>query len=96
MHDGISGSRSEVSAGAITTIHVLMRTGSRRTEIMAPTGIHAGLDKAEMYSVKGKTGNRTIHRSRSAMEVFAGGLLNPEVIRRSGAVLSRTVPVGPC
>ena len=69
--DEVSGNGSQVSAGAITTIRLLMLTGCRKTEIMTLRWKHVDLDRAEMRIVNGKTGDRTVHLSPSAVNVLA-------------------------
>ena len=68
--DEVSGKRSRVSAGAITTIRLLMLTGCRRNEILTLRWEHVDLDRADMRIVDGKTGSRTVHLSPSAVEVL--------------------------
>ena len=69
--DEVSGKGSQVSAGATTTLRLLMLTGCRKTEIMTLRWKHVGLDRAEMRIVNGKTGDRTVHLSPSAGDVPA-------------------------
>ena len=69
--DEVSGNGSQVSAGAVTTIRLLMLTGCRKTEIMTLRWKHVDLDRAEMRIVNGKTGDRTVHLSPSAVNVLA-------------------------
>ena len=69
--DEVSGNGSQVSAGAVTTIRLLMLTGCRKTEIMSLPWRHVDLDRAEMRIVNGKTGDRTVHLSPSAVAVLA-------------------------
>ena len=69
--DEVSGNGSQVSAGAVTTIRLLMLTGCRKTEIMTLRWKHVDLDRAEMRIVNGKTGDRTVHLSPSAVDVLA-------------------------
>ena len=71
MLDEVSGEGSQVSAGTVTTIRLLMLTGCRKTEIMTLRWEHADLDRAEMRIVNGKTGDRTAHISPSAVNVLA-------------------------
>ncbi len=68
--DEVSGNGSQVSAGAITTIRLLMLTGCRKTEIMTLRWEHVDLDRAEIRIVNGKTGDRTVPLSPSAVEVL--------------------------
>ena len=68
--DEVSGNGSQVSAGAITTIRLLMLTGCRKSEIMTLRWQHVDLDRAEMRIVNGKTGDRTVHLSPSAVAVL--------------------------
>ena len=44
--DEVSGNGSQVSAGAITTIRLLMLTRCRKSEIMTLPWKHVGLDRA--------------------------------------------------
>ena len=69
--DEVSGKGSQVSAGAVTTIRLLMLTGCRKSEIMTLRWKHVDLDRAEMRIVNGKTGDRTVHLSPSAANVLA-------------------------
>ena len=69
--DEVSGNGSRISAGAVTTIRLLMLTGCRKSEIMTLHWDHVDLDRAEMRIVDGKTGDRTVHLSPSAVEVFS-------------------------
>ena len=68
--DEVSGNGSQVSAGAITTIRLLMLTGCRKTEIMSLPWKHVDLDRAEIRIVNGKTSDRTVHLSPSAVNVL--------------------------
>ncbi len=68
--DEVSGNGSQISAGAVTTIRLLMLTGCRKTEIMTLPWEHVDLDRAEMRIVDGKTGSRTVHLSPSAVGVL--------------------------
>ena len=68
--DEVSGKGSRISAGAVTTIRLLMLTGCRRNEILTLRWEHADLDKAEIRIVDGKTGSRTVHLSPSAVRVL--------------------------
>ena len=68
--DEVSGNGSQISAGAVTTIRLLMLTGCRKTEIMTLRWEHVDLDRAEMRIVDGKTGSRTVHLSPSAVGVL--------------------------
>ena len=68
--DEVSGNSSQISAGAVTTIRLLMLTGCRKTEIMTLRWEHVDLDRAEMRIVDGKTGSRTVHLSPSAVGVL--------------------------
>ena len=70
MLDESSRNGSRISAGAITTIRLLMLTGCRRNEILTLRWEHVDLDKAEMRIVDGKTGARTVHLSPSAVRVL--------------------------
>ena len=67
----VSGNGSQISAGSVTTIRLLMLTGCRKTEIMTLRWEHVDLDRAEMRIVDGKTGDRTVHLSPSAVKVLA-------------------------
>ena len=69
--DEVSSNGSQVSTGAITTIRLLMLTGCRKTEIMTLRWKHVDLDRAEIRIVNGKTGDRTVHLSPSAVNVLA-------------------------
>ncbi len=69
--DEVSGNGSQVSAGAVTTIRLLMLTGCRKNEIMTLPWKHVDLDRAEMRIVNGKTGDRTVHLSPAAVNVLA-------------------------
>ena len=64
--DEVSCNGSQVSAGAITTIRLLMLTGCRKSEIMTLPWKHVDLDRAEIRIVNGKTGDRTVHLSPAA------------------------------
>ena len=68
--DEVSDKASQVSDGAVTTIRLLMLTGCRKTEIMSLPWKHVDLDRAEMRIVNGKTGDRTVHLSPSAIAVL--------------------------
>ena len=68
--DEVSGNGSQISAGAVTTIRLLMLTGCRKSEIMTLRWEHVDLDRAEMRIVDGKTGSRTVHLSPSAVGVL--------------------------
>ena len=68
--DEVSGNGSQISAGAVTTIRLLMLTGCRKSEIMTLPWEHVDLDRAEMRIVDGKTGSRTVHLSPSAVAVL--------------------------
>ena len=69
--DEVSSNGSRISAGAVTTIRLLMLTGCRKTEIMTLRWEHVDLDRAEMRIVDGKTGSRTVHLSPSAVGVLS-------------------------
>ena len=69
--DEVSGNGSQISAGAVTTIRLLMLTGCRKNEIMTLPWESVDLGKAEMRIVDGKTGSRTVHLSPSAVDVLA-------------------------
>ena len=71
MLDDLSGNRSRVWVGAITTIRLLILTGFRKTEVMVLPRTHVDLDKAKMHTVNGKTCDRRVHLPRSAVEVLA-------------------------
>ena len=64
-------SKRQVSAGAVTTIRLLMLTGCRKTEIMTLRWENVDLERAEIRIVDGKTGSRTVHLSQSAVRVLA-------------------------
>ena len=68
--DEVSGNGSQISAGAVTTIRLLMLTGCRKNEIMTLPWENVDLGKAEMRIVDGKTGSRTVHLSPSAADVL--------------------------
>ena len=70
MLDEIPGNGSQISAGAVTTIRLLILTGSRKNEIMTLPWEHVDLDRAEMRIVDGKTGSRRVHLSPSAVDVL--------------------------
>ena len=55
---------------AIAAIRLLMLTGYRKSEIMTLRWKHVDLDRAEMRIVNGKTGDRTVHLSPSAVDVL--------------------------
>ena len=69
--DEASGNGGRISAGAVTTIRLLMLTGCRKTEIMTLRWEHVDLGRAEMRIVDGKTGSRRVHLSQSAVDVLA-------------------------
>ena len=69
--DEASGNGGRISAGAVTTIRLLMLTGCRKTEIMTLRWEHVDLGRADMRIVDGKTGSRTVHLSSSAVDVLA-------------------------
>ena len=69
--DEVSSNGSQISAGAVTTIRLLMLTGCRKSEIMTLPWEHVDLDRAEMRIVDGKTGSRTVHLSPSAVGVLS-------------------------
>ena len=69
--DEASGNDGRISAGAVTTIRLLMLTGCRKTEIMTLRWEHVDLGRAEMRIVDGKTGSRRVHLSQSAVDVLA-------------------------
>ena len=48
-----------------------MLTGCRRNEILTLRWEHVNLDRVEIRIVNGKTGNRTVHPSPSAVDVHA-------------------------
>ena len=68
--DEVSGNGSQISAGAVTTIRLLMLTGCRKNEIMTLPWENVDLGKAEIRIVDGKTGSRTVHLSPSAADVL--------------------------
>ena len=76
--DEVLGNGSQVSAGAITTIRLLMLTGCRRNEILFLRWEHVDLDRAEIRIVNGKTGSRTVHLSPSAVDVLAALPRDPD------------------
>ncbi|MCY4558110.1 MAG: site-specific integrase, partial [Chloroflexi bacterium] len=65
-----SGNDSQISAGAVTTVRLLMLTGCRKNEIMTLPWENVDLGKAEIRIVDGKTGSRTVHLSPSAADVL--------------------------
>ena len=69
--DEVSGNGGRISAGAVTTVRLLMLTGCRKTEIMTLRWENVDLDRAELRIVDGKTGSRTVHLSQSAVRVLA-------------------------
>ncbi|MCY4558637.1 MAG: site-specific integrase, partial [Chloroflexi bacterium] len=69
--DEVSDKASQISDRALTTIRLLMLTGCRKTEIMTLPWKHVDLDRAEMRIVNGKTGDRTVHLSPSAVDMLA-------------------------
>ena len=77
--DEVSNNRSQISAGAVTTIRLLMLTGCRKTEIMTLRWEHVDLDRAEIRIVNGKTGDRTVHLSPAAVNVLAALPREPEI-----------------
>ena len=70
--DKVSGNGGRISAGAVTTIRLLMLTGCRKTEIMTLRRENVDLDRAEIRIVDGKTGSRTVHLSQSVVTLLAG------------------------
>ena len=68
--DEVSSNGSQISAGTVTAIRLLMLTGCRRNEILTLPWEHVDLDNAEIRIVDGKTGSRTVHLSPSAVEVL--------------------------
>ena len=69
--DEVSSNGSQISAGAVTTIRLLMLTGCRRNEILTLRWEHVDLDEGEIRIVNGKAGSRTVHLSPSAVGVLA-------------------------
>ena len=69
--DEVSGNGSQISAGAVTTIRLLMLTGCRKSEIMTLRWEHVDLDRAEMRIFDGKTGSHTVHLSPSAVGMLS-------------------------
>ena len=69
--DEVSGNGSQISVGAVTTIHLLMLTGCRKTVVMTPRWAHVDLDRAEIRTVDGKTGTRTVHLSLATVGLLA-------------------------
>ena len=67
----VSGNGSQISVGAVTTIHLLMRTGCGKTVIMTPRWAHVDLDWAEIRIVDGKTGTRMVHLSPATVGLLA-------------------------
>ena len=68
--DEVSGNGSQVSAGAVTTIRLLMLTACRKSEIMTLPWKQVDLDRAEMRIVNGKTGDHTVHLPPAAVGVL--------------------------
>ena len=68
-HEGSEPYR-QISAGAITTICLLILIGCRKTEIMMLSWKHVDLDRAEVCIVNGKTGDRTAPLSPSAVKLL--------------------------
>ena len=62
--------RTQISAGAVTTLRLLMLTGCRLNEILTLRWEHVDLDRAEIRIAHGKTGARTVHLSPSAVRVL--------------------------
>ena len=67
----VSGNGSQISVGAVTTIHLLMLTGCGKTVIMTPRWAHVDLDWAEIRIVDGKTGTRMVHLSPATVGLLA-------------------------
>ena len=65
-----AGGAGGVSAGAVTTLRLLMLTGCRLNEILTLRWEHVDLDRAEIRIADGKTGARTVHLSPSAVRVL--------------------------
>ncbi len=63
--DEVSGKGSQMSVGAVATIRLLMLTGCRRKKVLTLRWEHVDLDTAEIHIADGKTGTRTVQRSRS-------------------------------
>ena len=59
------------SAGAVSTIRLLMLTGCRRNEILTLRWTDVDLDAGEIHLADGKTGARTVHLSSAAVRVLA-------------------------
>ena len=68
--DEVSRKGSRISAGAVTTLRLLMLTGCRLNEILTLRWEHVDLDRAESRIADGKTGARTVHLSPSAVRVL--------------------------
>ena len=68
--DELSGSGCPISAGAIMTICLLMRTGCHKNEIMTLRWERVDLDKAEMRIANENTRSRMGHLSQSAVRVL--------------------------
>ena len=64
------GGAGGVSAGAVTTLRLLMLTGCRLNEILTLRWEHVDLDRVEIDIADGKTGARTVHLSPSAVRVL--------------------------
>ena len=69
--DEVSGNGSRMSAGAVTTIRLLMLTACRHNELLPLRREYIDLGKAEMRMVNGKTGAPTVHLSPSTVGVLA-------------------------
>ena len=58
------------SAGAVSTIRLLMLTGCRRNEILTLRWTDVDLDAGEIHLAEAKTGARTVHLSPAAVRVL--------------------------
>ena len=58
-----------------------MQTGRRRNESLTLGQKHADFDRADIHILNGKTGDRTVHLSLSAVGVLSVLSLDPEIPR---------------
>ena len=63
--------KGDASAGAVSTIRLLMLTGCRRNEILTLRWTDVDLDAGEIHLTEAKTGARTVHLSPSAVDLLA-------------------------
>ena len=71
--------RLPLSADATATIRLLMLTGCRQNEILTVRQKYVDLDGADIRILDGKTGDRTVHLSPSAVGVLAVPSRDPEI-----------------